>query len=60
MKLAVAVLVNDFGLVNLLIEKVRFFSGCSLPCGNLNILSILSKASHLLVKGEIKQMTTRF
>ncbi|WP_341814305.1 MULTISPECIES: polyprenyl synthetase family protein [unclassified Wolbachia] len=31
-----------------------------IECGNLNILSILSKASHLLVKGEIKQMTTRF
>nr|CAH7717633.1 unnamed protein product [Callosobruchus chinensis] len=31
-----------------------------IECGNLNILSILSRASHLLVKGEIKQMTTRF
>lgn len=31
-----------------------------IECGNLNILSILSEASHLLVKGEIKQMTTFF
>jgi octaprenyl-diphosphate synthase len=31
-----------------------------IECGNLNILSILSEASHLLVKGEIKQMTTPF
>ncbi|WP_395463149.1 polyprenyl synthetase family protein [Wolbachia endosymbiont of Cantharis cryptica] len=31
-----------------------------IECGNLNILSILSRASHLLVNGEIKQMTTRF
>ncbi|MDM8334846.1 polyprenyl synthetase family protein [Wolbachia pipientis] len=31
-----------------------------IECGNLNILSILSAASHSLVKGEIKQMTTRF
>ncbi|NSX83728.1 polyprenyl synthetase family protein, partial [Wolbachia endosymbiont of Atemnus politus] len=31
-----------------------------IECGNLNILSILSGASHSLVKGEIKQMTARF
>ncbi|WP_168464078.1 polyprenyl synthetase family protein [Wolbachia endosymbiont of Ctenocephalides felis wCfeT] len=31
-----------------------------IECGNLNILSILSEASHSLVKGEIKQMTTQF
>lgn len=31
-----------------------------IECENLNVLSILSRASHLLVKGEIKQMTTRF
>ncbi|WP_143689451.1 polyprenyl synthetase family protein [Wolbachia endosymbiont of Nilaparvata lugens] len=31
-----------------------------IECGNLSVLSILSKASNLLVKGEIKQMTTRF
>ncbi|MDR2831791.1 MAG: polyprenyl synthetase family protein [Rickettsiales bacterium] len=31
-----------------------------IECGNLNILSILSEASHSLVKGEIKQMTARF
>ncbi|MCV3769584.1 MAG: polyprenyl synthetase family protein, partial [Wolbachia pipientis] len=31
-----------------------------IECENLNILSILSRASHLLVKGEIKQMTTCF
>ncbi|MDG7056313.1 MAG: polyprenyl synthetase family protein [Wolbachia endosymbiont of Meromenopon meropis] len=31
-----------------------------IECENFNIFSILSKASHLLVKGEIKQMTTCF
>lgn len=31
-----------------------------IECENLNVLSILSRASHLLVKGEIKQMTTCF
>ncbi|APR98865.1 polyprenyl synthetase family protein [Wolbachia endosymbiont of Folsomia candida] len=31
-----------------------------IECGNLNILSILSEASHFLVRGEIKQMTTLF
>ncbi|OWZ25405.1 polyprenyl synthetase family protein [Wolbachia endosymbiont of Wuchereria bancrofti] len=31
-----------------------------IECGNLNILSILSGASHSLVNGEIKQMAARF
>ncbi|WFW29711.1 MAG: polyprenyl synthetase family protein [Wolbachia endosymbiont of Menacanthus eurysternus] len=31
-----------------------------IECKNLNVLSVLSKASHLLVTGEIKQMKTHF
>ncbi|MCA4773998.1 polyprenyl synthetase family protein [Wolbachia endosymbiont of Mansonella perstans] len=47
-----SILVGDL----LLTLAFRWLIGCE----NLNVLSILSRASHLLVKGEIKQMTTRF